>query len=77
MFALGFNAVWGGFENFENFATGEVLFFLRELNPNRLAGQAEGNKDGATIGEASHRFAAVGKFFEGDFVLRGGHAWII
>jgi hypothetical protein len=50
---------------------------LGQLNPNGFAGQAEGNEDGATVGETSHCFAAIGEFFEGDFVLRGGHAWII
>ncbi len=82
VFAFGGDAVWGGFEDFKNLAAGEVLFFLGQLNPNGFAGQAEGNEDGATacpcgVGETSHCFAAIGEFFEGDFVLRGGHAWII
>ena len=70
MFALGSDAVWGGFKDFENFAAGEVLFFLSELNPNRLAGQAERDEYGATVLQASHRFAAVGEFFEGDLMFR-------
>lgn len=77
VFAFGGDAVWGGFEDFKNLAAGKVLFFLGQLNPNGFAGQAEGNEDGATVGETSHCFAAIGEFFEGDFVLRGGHAWII
>lgn len=71
MFTFGFNPIRGWVEDFKDFATSEVLLFLRELNPNHLAGQAEGNEDGATVGETSHRFAAVGEFFESDLVL--GH----
>ena len=49
VFAFGLDAICRRFEDFNDFATGEVLFFLGELNPNRLTGQAEGNEDGTPV----------------------------
>lgn len=61
------DSIWRGFQNFEQFATREVLLLLGQADADTFAWQAKRDEDRAAVGQASHRVAAVGEFFELDF----------
>jgi hypothetical protein len=76
MWAFGGDAFGGGFDDFEQFGTGEVFALFDDAGADDFAGQGKGDKDGASI-VASDGFAAVGLGGQGELDGFWGHGVLI